>query len=447
MTFFTDYGGSTSVLDSYDPVVGGIVAGSHLRSGNGVTLSHRDLYRTNIWVNVAVNLRARGIARTPLKAFRDGDDPDVDRTRLRTRGKDAHHLARLLERPWKGATGFHLRQKIALECLIDPHAECLLWMDKPGFSHLPQRLVPLRGDLVTRQYRADGSIGFYEWREHPGAKPLRILPECIARIGYADGVSPLTALHNELRLDDHARRTLESFYRNGAKVGGVLTTEQKLEPSDVEKIEAELRGEHQGVDNAFRTLVLANMPGAEWHSPSVSSSDAQTLEHRKYVRDATLAGFNTPQPMAGVLDRATFSNIETQTRMWVVESLGTDGAMIEAGIDGQIISVHPEWEDDGIFVEFDFSAQLKGTPLQRAEAYLKWINSGTRTPNENRKLENLPAIKDAWADAIWVPANLTPVGLPGGASGTPASDASPTGLVRRGQPPLPDTTTTEGDTP
>jgi HK97 family phage portal protein len=383
------------------------------------TRSHLSVYRNNIWANVAVNLRSRGIAKTPLKAYRDGD-----KERLAGRGKTPHALARLIERPWEGGTRFRLLNKIALEYLINEPAVAYVWMDTPVASEPPQRLIPMQCSQVRARYRKDGKIGFYEWRETPSAEPTRILPEHIMEIAFEDRVSPITALTRGLAIDEAAQTSTAAFYGNGAQIGPVITTDRPVDDETVEDIEEQLRTDHKGPTNAFRAIVLANMPGVQFHQPGTTSTDAQTVEHRKMAREETLAGYHVPQPVGGVLDRATFSNIETQTRMWVVDSLGEDYAMIESAFNGQLIPRVKEWDDEGCYVEFDTGEILRGTPTQRADTYGKWLLAATRTPNELRRLENLPAIADPLADCLYVPLNAQPVGVD--------DPDFENGLVRRG---------------
>jgi HK97 family phage portal protein len=425
-------------LGTTDPRLGSAFASGGVKVSEFRTLDNRALYTQNVWVNVMVNLIARAVAKTPMKAYQDGTDTTPDRERLRSRGANAHPLASVIERPWRGGTQFRLKNALVVEYLVNPNGKAYVWMDREGRpSGLPKRLIPMRSSQLTAQYDRSGRVAFYEWREQPGADPTaRILPDDMLVVGFEDGVSPLSALAKTLEIDIASQQTTASFYKNGAHVGTIFTTEKPLKPDAVETIEAKLRSDHKGPENAFRTLVLANMPGAEMHNlGGVNSSDAQTVEHRKLAREEVAAAFHVPQPIAGILDRATFSNIETQTRMWVVDTLGEHFAMIESAFNGQLVDAHDEWAD--CFVEFDPGEILRGAPTQRAETYLKWLNSGTRTPNEMRRLENLPDIPDDWANAIYIPANLVPAGLPGGASGTPQNGASPDGRVRMAQP-LPD---------
>lgn len=75
----------------------------------------------------------------------------------------------------------------------------------------------------------------------------------------------------------------------------------------------------------------------------------------------------------------------------------------------------PEIMFRGVFTEFDFSKVLQGNVDKRSQAYQRWLQSATYTPNELRRLENKPPIGDPNdpnnpANQVYVPLNMVPVG-------------------------------------
>lgn len=399
--------GDGTVFTSASPLVGSAFAGSGVRVlGTSGIIGSREVVRQNTWAYAGLNAIARGVAKTPLKVFQF-EDGTQRRRRLYGRGSDAHPLAKLIDRPWKGGTAFRLKNRIVVEYLLSDTGKAYVWKVRTSPSGLPVELLPLRSDLVTPMY-ASGKLAYYQWSDLTSGHTEKILPENVIEIGFEDDLSPFTVLAKTLAIDLAAQETTASFYENGAVIGNVITTEQNVTPKESEQIAAELRATNSGPSNAFKTLVLSHLRGAKIHQVGMSSADAQTIEHRKLSREEVAAALGIPQPVIGILDRATFSNIETQTRMWIVDTLGAHFAMIESALMGQLIDAERSWEN--CFVEFDTGEVLRGTPTQRAETYLKWLHAGTRSVNELRALENLPPIEHDWADAVWVPVNLIPVG-------------------------------------
>jgi HK97 family phage portal protein len=270
------------------------VFGGGVKVGQHRTLSNRALYANNVWVNVSVNLLSRAIAKTPLKAYQDSGD-GVERARLRGRGKGAHPLASVLERPYLGGTQFRFKNAIVHEYLLSDEGVAYAWMDREGHaSGVPKRLIPMRGDQVSPAYDAAGKLAYYEWRQTPLSEAKKLGTEEVLRIGFEDGVSPLSALRKTLEIDIASQQTTASFYSNGAQVGSVITTEKSLKPDAIETLESQLNSDHKGPENAFRMLLLANLPGAQMHAGSMTSVDAQTVEHRKLAREEVLAAFHIP---------------------------------------------------------------------------------------------------------------------------------------------------------
>ena len=401
-----------TTLDNMSSMLGDYIdrAGVTMLAGGG-NVSYWNLYRSQPWVYVCVNLISRRLASMPLKSYkRDGDLRD------QLRPEDSE-LAKLLESPWDGGSTFDLVETILQQSLI--YGRELVWQDRPSMGAPPSSLVPLDMRQVRRvREKGTGRLIAYEWRETPTSEPKLLRKEDIVDFSFAGAVSPLEPLAVTLQIEDAAQRSTKAFYQNGARPGGIFTTDSVMDPKDVQRIEDMLASDHAGVDNSFRVAVLGNIPNAKWNAFDMSADDAQTIEFRKLAREEVLACFTVPQPIGGVLDRATFSNIETQKDMWIVETIGTFATWFEQRLNAQLVRREPVY-GSASFVEFDLSAALRGSPMQQAEAYQKLLNSGVKTPNELRRLENDPPIEDAWADAIYVPTNLTPVGSPGPLPSTP----------------------------
>ncbi len=136
-------------------------------------------------------------------------------------------------------------------------------------------------------------------------------------------------------------------------------------------------------------------------------NDSAVVEHRKLTREEVAAAFDVPPPLVGILDRATFSNIDTQSRMFYTDTLGPWLTMIEETTEAQLIAGVPALA--GYSLEFDLNEVLKGDITSRFTAYGQGLNSGWVKPNEVRAWENLPPEDDPDANRLHRPLNLTPV--------------------------------------
>jgi phage portal protein BeeE len=355
-------------------------SGSVSLLGGMSSATYRSIYKSELWVNVCVNKLARGIARLPLKVYeRTGED----RRRVRSEEND---LAKLLHEPWEGGSTFDLINAMTHEYLISPNGKSLAAMLSPGPGRPPSELIPLDWRYV-KAYYVHGRL---------------------LSLGFHGDSSPMAALASTVQLEDAAKRQMKSWFEGGAKMAAVITHGGKQMKADqVEAWEKQLITQHGGPDRAFRMALLGNMPDARVQTLEHSAEALQLTETRRINREEACAAFDIPPPMVGILDKASFSNIDTQNRMLAVHTFAPHTAMQETSIASPLIRQNPRWSN--LFVEFDYGDLLRGNPQERAEAYQKWIQ-GIYTPNELRQLENLKRIEHPDADRVYMPLNLSGVG-------------------------------------
>lgn len=408
MTVLVTKGGERIVAGrKSNPLAGSFPAygASFERHAKGIELvgyegstSYANLYRDQHWVRVAVDKLARGVARLPLLGFGYTDEGQ-DRERL----ERDHPLALLIKRPYPRGSRFRLVENIVGNVAIYNNALVAKW--RPGPGQPVAELWPVPWRYVTPKYGDDGMILGYEFRGPTGEAKV-LLADDVIHFRYFDGVSPLRSLARTLALEDAAQRYGIASFANAARPSGAFVTPGALRPEKKAELQAQLAGAWSGVDNAFKTLLLD--AGLDYKAFGGSATDAQTIEHRKLNREEVCAAFDIPPPILHILDRATFSNIDEQHRMWYQDTLGPWLTMIEDTIDAELLEGEAAFRDT--FVEFNLNDVLRGDPAKRAAAYAQFLNSGVYTINELRKLENLPSIVNPLADAVFAPLNLQPIG-------------------------------------
>lgn len=107
----------------------------------------------------------------------------------------------------------------------------------------------------------------------------------------------------------------------------------------------------------------------------------------------------------GILDKATFSNIEHQGLEFVTDTLTPWLELIERSVNHWLI------DDDRFYFEFNVASLLRGDVKARYEAYALGRQWGFLSVNEIRRLENRNGIGPA-GDRFIEPLNMTAVGAP-----------------------------------
>ena len=111
------------------------------------------------------------------------------------------------------------------------------------------------------------------------------------------------------------------------------------------------------------------------------------------------AVYQMPPPMVGILDRATFSNIETQREMGYTDSLAPPLVAIEQKINAHL--VRGLLAEPDVFVEFDFAGVLRGDRLKEVQALRAAIDGSLMTPNEGRSVLNMPRSEQPGMDSFY----------------------------------------------
>lgn len=364
----------------------------------GYRRAYANLYEQQLWVYTVVNKLARGIGRLPLKVYRE-------RQGKRERVDKSDPLYRLLIAPAPRMNPTHWKQAIVTDAAI--FGNCMVIKVAKNDRVIPSALIPV--SPIGWEQLPDGR---WKWSNPTTGETKPFEPWQVAHFHhYSPGrrsdwaVSPLEPLRLTLAIEYAAQRYGVASFENGARPGGILTTEKQLTKENRAALRDDIMKLHGGSRNAGKLAVLDN--GLEWQKMTWDANESAVIDHRRLSREEVCAAYDVPPPMVGILDRATFSNIETQARMLYSDTLGPWLVMAEETIEAQIIASVPALA--GYSVEFDLNEVLKGDVQTRFAAYAQLVNAGVATQEEIRGWENLPETDDPDAHILHRPANLTPL--------------------------------------
>jgi HK97 family phage portal protein len=248
------------------------------------------------------------------------------------------------------------------------------------------------GDLVYHVTYADGGTDILD-----ADKILHIKgPSIDGLVGMSDIEQSKNAIGLAMSTEKHGA----VLFKNGAQPQGVLSTDQVIADETYDRIRTSWNDTHQGTSNAHRTAILES--GLKYQAMSLSNSDAQFLETRKYQRAEICGIFRVPPHKIGDLTHATFSNIEHQSQEFVSDSLMPILTRIESRVSDFMLGETAA--NANIFVKFDVRALLRGDMAARGDFYTKLQLAGALSPNEVRALEDMNPREGG--DIYLTPANM-----------------------------------------
>lgn len=387
------------------------------RTLTGINKAYADLYASQPWLYTVITRLAHDIGRMPLKSY-GRNAGSANRFRLR----DAP-LPGLLGSPAPRVTAGQFKQQIVTDMCI--YGNALALKVAPDARTVPTSLEALPpvgwrvtggGDYVWRDPRSGVEKVFDQWR-------IMHFANAGPRTASGMALSPMEPLRVTLAIEDAAQRLGVATFTNGARPSGVLTTDKEISKDVLARLRDDIVRLFGGVDKSAKPAILTN--GLNWQAMSWDMTQAAVVEFRKLTREEVCAVYHVSPVLVGILDRATFSNVEELHLAHYQDSLGPWANLIEETIGAQLIAPCPDLA--GNFVEFDFNEFLKGALVQRFTAYTQAIQAGWITPNEVRDRENLGRITgQVEADEIHVSLALGGSQTGAGRSGTGIPEAAPT---------------------
>lgn len=362
-------------------------------SASGATVNERTAMRTTA-VYACVRIIAETVASLPLHTYRsDGEG--------RERAAD-HPLYRLLhDEPNEEMTSFVFREALMTHLLLWGNAYAQIIRDGRGQV---MALYPLLPNQMKVDRDTKGRL-IYQYTKD--SRDYLLSPDDVLHIpglGF-DGImgySPIAMAKNAIGLSLATEEYGGVFYANGARPSGVLTHPGIVK--DPDKLREQWSKNYSG-SNAGRVGVLEE--GMKYEPMSMNNEDAQFLETRKFQVEEICRIFQVPPHMVASLDRATFSNIESQSISFVTHTIRPWLVRWEQAINRALFT---DAEKGVYFVSFIVDGLLRGDYQSRMNGYAIGIQNGFLSPNDVRRMENWNPIPDG--DVYRQNGNMQPLNAP-----------------------------------
>ena len=212
--------------------------------------------------------------------------------------------------------------------------------------------------------------------------PLFLLP------GSLYGLGPIEAARITIGAVMAADTYAASYFGNAANPGGIIEVPGEMTEEQATTIGRDWNITHSGPYRAGKIGVLTG--GAQFKPLALNAQDAQLLDTRRFGLEEVARLFRVPisllgHPVAGAM---SFASVEAQNLSFVQHSLRPLLERIEQALS----SLLPE--KDG-FVKFNLDALLRGTTIERYDAYTKGLREGFLSLNDVRSVEDLSPLGEA----------------------------------------------------
>lgn len=198
------------------------------------------------------------------------------------------------------------------------------------------------------------------------------------------GISIISAAAQSLGVSLAEQEFTGKFLANGASLSGVLTHPKTLNSDAFNRLRQSWGEAFKGSSNAGKPAILEQ--GMEWNPLSIPQRDAQFLEQRLFSVTEAARWFRMPPHKIMHLENATYSNIESQDRQYVTDTLLPWLLRIEGETTAKLFTAIQF--NRGMVVKHNVDGRLRGDLSARADYYTKMIFTGAMTINESRALEN-----------------------------------------------------------
>lgn len=343
---------------------------------------------------------AEGIAQVPLKLHRaragGGSDLATDHPLYNVVSTAPNPYVTSFE--WRETAGMHLAVANRSYALINRAGNVRsqrveLWPLQPqnvrterGSSGQPRYFVRMDESRDETEVAADAILHLRgpSWNGLEGLDGVKLAREAI-------GLS--------LATEEHGAR----LFKNGAILGGVLSTDQNLGVDQRKALRESWQDAQGGLGNAYKTAVLWG--GMKWTPRAQQNDQAQWIEVRRFQVQEVCRFFRVLPIVIGEADKtATYASSEQMFLAHAVHTMSPWYRRIEDRLNLQLLT-QPE-RDAGFYFKFNLNALLRGSHADRAGYYNTMRNIGALSANEIRALEEMNPYEGG--DQYLRPLNMAP---------------------------------------
>lgn len=360
-------------VDIVRSLVGDIGYGNN----NSIRVNQNNALTSSV-VYTCIRVLAEEFAALPFNVYKriDGGGKIVDRT---------HKLYKTLHiSPNIYSTSYVFRELMIVQSCIFNKAVALIYRDGSRTS-----LINIHPELVKIEY-IDGQKKFLIKNQSAGYDVFDD-SEIIYIPGLSlDGnktISPvLEAGRKAISLALETQEYTSTFFSNGARPSGLLTTKTPLSAEGRLRIKEAWEKAQGGLSNTYKTAVLDSE--LSYQSLSTDADKSQLIETRRFQVEDICRFFRIPPVFAGDYSRSTYANVEQQDLHFSKHCILPLTVKFEQEFNRKLFN-----DDEESFCEFNLDGLQRGDFETRINGFARGIQTSIFTPNEVRSMMNMPPME------------------------------------------------------
>lgn len=184
-------------------------------------------------------------------------------------------------------------------------------------------------------------------------------------------------------------RFSSSFFRSGSSPKGALRFAKKFrDKEELERLRTQWQETYSGENGWHKPIILEQ--GAEWQQITIPPEDAQMIESQNFSVAEIARWLRIGPHKLGLMDGATFSNIEEQNLDHINDTLMPWMVRWEEEVTRKLFI----GEENEFFAKHNVDALLRGNSAARSAFFREMFNIGVMSQNDIREKNDMNPIED-----------------------------------------------------
>lgn len=353
-----------------------------------------------------MDIRCKSISKLPLKVLKSGDGG--------TEKQEQHYLYSLLKRrpnPYMSTIDFLFATEFQKLEYGNAYIYAPTYRGKVVGLYLldSQKMNVIVDDAGV--FNINGSVKqnaiWYQYTDRNGNQYMFNVNEIIHLKNFSkDGLigTPIRKyLAETIQNEQYASKFINNYWANGVQGRAILQYSGELDEAARTKMRTTFENMLSGVKNAGRIIPIAL--GFEMKEFNPKLVDSQFFELSGLTIRHIANAFGVKLYQLNSLEQSTYSNIETQNRAFLSDTLGNVIVQYEQEFEHKLLT--SKELADGYTIRFNLDSLLRSDFANRMTGYKDAVQNGIYTPAECRQLENLPFIEGS--DKLIANGNMIPI--------------------------------------